>query len=176
MPGEPIKDEIGSCLKAKSLRTRPYLYAPLRNYRYLVFADSKIAGEIHDETTLKILASMPSEAAIVHRRHFLFADGAPVSVWSELDLSMEQERYRTQANQMRSYIKQKVAAGYNSTKNIPHLMGGYIIRDMKNPVVRDIGQDWFQNILSCGIQDQISLFFVHQDYLPFIHTIPPYPI
>jgi hypothetical protein len=173
--GPPVRDAIGSCMKSKSLRTRPQLQRELQSYRYLVMIDSKIVHEVHDVRTLQVIASLQPNKSIVHRQHFGFAK-PPYSVWAEFDLSMEQERYRLQANQMRHYINTMTAAGYNATKVDAHLMGGYIIRDMRHPQTAGIGDIWYQNILSCGIQDQISLFFVHQMFHDAFHVIPPYPI
>lgn len=172
--GPPMADEIGSCMKSKMLRTRPHLYRELTGYRYLIMIDSKIIGDVHDENTLQIISSMPEGKAVIHRRHYNFSQPG-FSVWTEFEFSMPQQRYRLQADQMRHYIHNMVKAGYDDTTHA-HLMGGYIVRDMSNPITSKIGDAWYQNILSCGIQDQVSLFFVHQMFRDFYHVIPPYPI
>ena len=174
MPGEPSDDDVGANMKCKDLRTRPHRYKFLLSYDYLVFIDSKIAKDVHDSRTLSVIQAMPSSAALVHRRHDLLQN-PPFSVWQEFHLAMNQPRYKIQEAQTTRYINKKLQSGFRELKST-HLLGGYILRNMRHPNVTGIGEYWYQNILECGIEDQISLFFVHQRFHDLYHVIDSFPI
>jgi hypothetical protein len=174
MPGEASDDDIGANMKCKDLRTRPHRYRFLSSYDFLVFIDSKIAKDVHDFRTLSVIEGMPATAALVHRRHNLLTE-PPFSVWQEFELAMNQHRYKLQEAQMAHYVNKKLQSGFSEHK-ATHLLGGYIVRSMRHPRVREIGEYWYQNILECGIEDQISLFFVHQRFHDLYHVIDSFPI
>ena len=69
-----------------------------------------------------------------------------------------------------SLIKNQVKNGLSEITE-HHCACGFLIRNMKHTKTIEINNTWYQHIQECGIQDQISFFFVKQlfsDYiLPF---------
>jgi hypothetical protein len=51
-----------------------------------------------------------------------------------------------------------------------HSATGFIIRNMKHPEINNINNTWYTHILDCGIECQISFFFVTQLYIDYIYT------
>ena len=89
------------------------------------------------------------------------------SVWTELEESMQQERYRRERNQYIEYINKNVTEGLAS-ETPSHLAGGFIIRDMRKS--RLFNETWFRHIQICGLNDQISLFFVKQLFADIVQS------
>ncbi len=46
---------------------------------------------------------------------------------------------------------------------------------MKHEIINELNNTWYKHILECGIQDQISFFFVKQLFEPFIHPFTEIP-
>jgi hypothetical protein len=162
----PADDTYDSCMKAKYLKVFPEHYAEINKYHYTCYLDSKL-GKVSDAAVESLITEycINSNKAMLLRRHWIVGP----DVFEELQESMLQRRYVAHESQYRAYINRQIAAGLSSvTKD--HYACGFIIRDMHNLVTRDINQDWYAHILECGIQDQISFFFVKQKYLD--HLVP----
>jgi hypothetical protein len=43
---------------------------------------------------------------------------------------------------------------------------------MEDSRITSFNEEWMKNIYECGIEDQISLQFVHQNYTEIIEPIP----
>ena len=166
LDGEPSSDLIGANMKAKDLKARPFMNAILSQYNYTVFHDSK--KMVQQDYVNQIVKSLPAHKAIAIREHnFIFP---PVSVWTEFEESLKQERYVRQKTQMKHYIESKIRQGYAAVQPV-HFWCSFIIRDMNNPLVRSVGNSWYSNIMECGIEDQISMFFVYQEYSEAFHPL-----
>jgi hypothetical protein len=85
------------------------------------------------------------------------------SIWDEFNISMSYTKYKNEEEKYKKYINKKLNQDKYSDNNVEFLCGGFNIRK-NNQESRDFGLDWYENILDCGIQDQISLYFVAQDY------------
>lgn len=159
LPGEPSDDDVISNMKAKDIKTRPHRNPRLSQYKYTVFQDSKLSTK-HAEV-LKILQSVPTSKSVAIRMHNILSP--PFSVWQEFELAMTQERYQRQHDQMMAYVQDRLKHGYNETLQV-HFWCSFIIRHMRASVVKEIGEKWFQEIVKCGIDDQLSMFFTYQDF------------
>ena len=124
---------------------------------------------VQEEHALHILKSIPSDKPIAIREHNFIKP--PVSVWREFQEAMNQERYAWQRSQMEHYIKQKLSQGYLETLPI-HFWCSFIIRNMRNDTIKAFGETWYSNILDCGIEDQVSMFFVYQDFPDSVYALP----
>jgi hypothetical protein len=92
------------------------------------------------------------------------------NVMSEYTESLKQPRYYAQREQMSSYLAAQVTDGMTLQRDI-HFATGCILRDMRHPDVSQINKQWFEHILLCGIECQVSFFFIAQKF-PNITVLP----
>ena len=69
---------------------------------------------------------------------------------------------------MQSYINHKLSQGYAEAVDV-HIRGGFILRRM-GTIAQTFGTRWLQEINDCGIQDQITMFFVKQEFNDFMYV------
>lgn len=162
---EENNDASVSCMMSKRVKVLPHLYSELAAYDYLCFIDSK-SGKVNETFVEEIIKKnfVEKNFAMLLRQHWFIKD----SVWSELNESMKQDRYLKERHKYLDYmVSQIVDEGLCDTTNI-HCACGFIIRNMRLAVTREINEMWFQHIGVCGIQDQISFFFVKQHFVGYI--------
>jgi len=173
---------------------QPHSSIDLQQYRYTVFFDSKLTvTESHVQVALDAMWENNQRIAMCKHRAL---PGPNVSVWDEFRISLFQERYRNQKESMEKYITNnlyKKLQGddddvgdrrenlFKERKDV-HLRGGFIVREMYhysngggivvNEDVLKFGEDWYQDTLSCCIEDQITLFFAHQLHESLIYPLP----
>lgn len=91
------------------------------------------------------------------------------SVWDEYNLAITYHKYSLEKDKYKSYIEQKLQEGFNEKIEI-FFCGGFSIR--KNfDKTKEFNEYWYENILQCGIEDQISLQFVQQKYSDLIYPL-----
>jgi hypothetical protein len=160
-------DLIESCMVGKRVKTMPHEYAELKDYDYLCFLDSKLQDV--DEKFVEnfiIKYFIEQNYALLLREHWYIHN----NVWDEYNESMHQTRYILESEKYKNYIKNQVQNGLSEiTKH--HCACGFLIRNMKHEKMNELNTTWYQHIQECGIQDQISFFFVKQLFndciLPF---------
>ena len=168
----PTNDDlIESCMRGKHIKAMPHNYAELKDYDYLCFIDSKAAkvNTAFVEQCIDTYFIKQNYALLLRQHEFL-----PPDVWVEFNVSMRQERYRLEREKYEAYIHKQVAKGLNTTTP-QHCQCGFLIRNMKHPKMIDIDTTWYQHIQECGIQDQISFFFVKQFFEGYIRPFTEYP-
>ena len=80
---------------------------------------------------------------------------------------MECKKYLT-------YIIKQLKNGFSENKGI-HCACPLLIRNMKHEKINEIGEIWYNHIRECGIQDQISFYFVRQMYQDYIYPFTEIP-
>ena len=83
------------------------------------------------------------------------------SVWQEYEVSMHQERYRLESQSYKTYINNQLNTGLKDEIN-QHCTTNLLLRNMKHEKINDLNNTWYAHIQECGIQCQISFFFVKQ--------------
>jgi hypothetical protein len=163
---EVSNDEIKSCMDAKHVKILPNLYNELNKYEYTVFFDNKL--EIHNNIyeIERLIDIKMSYTPILIRRHELIGP----KVLDEYKAAMNQPRYKKQSLQYMNYINNQVSKGL-SLETKDHFRCGFIIRKNSSPVVKNINETWYKHLIECGIEDQISFFFVKQLFLNDIGII-----
>lgn len=164
-------DLIESCMVGKHIKAKPHEYEELKGFTYLCAIDSKM-DKVNVEFMEKMIVEyfVQQNYALLLRKHPFIEH----SVWIELDVSLKQERYRKQMEQYKRYIEKQEGKGLSvNTPN--HAACGFLLRNMKNVKTAEIGDTWYQHIQECGIQDQISFFFVKQFFPEYIHVFPEDP-
>jgi hypothetical protein len=90
------------------------------------------------------------------------------NVYDEYEESLKQSRYKTQKEKMLSYIERQ--KNYYSVKTDDHFVTGFIIRK-NNDIINSMNEMWYEHIKDCGIECQISFFFIKQEYEKYIYPI-----
>lgn len=161
---EMSDDEIKSAMDAKHLKARPDLYDDLNKYNYTVYFDSKL-NLYCDKDIEKIIDTEMKQYPMILRRHNNLKN-----VGEEFNEAMTQERYKKEKYKYIAYINKNLEKGLlPTTKN--HYITGFIIRDNSSPIVKEINKTWYEHILECGIECQISFFFIQQLYSNYIGII-----
>jgi len=158
-------NETIDCMNCKIIRTCPHKYDELKSYEYLCWFDTKL--KVNVDKIEKLIDEMDvSRKSIVLSKHpYQFED-----VWGEYNEAIKYPRYSIQQDQYKTYIESKIAERGSDKLNV-HYCGGFSIRKLSDEKVIKFNEEWFENILKCGIEDQISLQFVHQNYTDIILTV-----
>lgn len=156
---QPTTDDlIESCMVSKKVKVMPHKYEEIRYYDYLCYLDSKM--EKINETFIENYITeyfIQQNYALLLREHWFLKP----EVWAEFYESMKQWRYYVQHQQYINYIEKNVKNGLSDTTQF-HCAAGLLIRNMKHEKMVELNETWYEHIQECGIQDQISFFFVKQ--------------
>ena len=164
-------DVIESCMIGKHIKTMPHEYTELKDYDFLCFLDSKLAKV--NETFVENFINkyfIEENYALLLRQHWFINN----NIWNEYNESMHQPRYVMQSEQYKKYIENQVAKGLSETTD-KHCAGGFLIRNMKHEKIVELNNTWYQHIQECGIQDQISFFFVKQLFSDYVYPFTEIP-
>jgi hypothetical protein len=176
---ESTDDVIESNMKSKHIKALPHEYKELQPYDYLVYMDSKLkkVNEGFIEGAIKCLFK-ENNFAVAMREHWMCQDrpkGQKETVWKEFLLAVNsQERYRLQQTQYSEYITKQCATGLSHLSDC-HCVTGFIIRNMKHPKMKQIDYLWYAHILECGIECQISFFFIKQLFKSVVYSFRDNP-
>jgi hypothetical protein len=104
-------------------------------------------------------------------KYIIFASTSAIyennDVWNEFNESMLQKRYQIESEKYKNYINNQVKNGLSVITPL-HCACGFMIRNMKHEKTIDINTTWYKHIQECGIQDQISFFFIKQFFTEYI--------
>lgn len=75
--------------------------------------------------------------------------------------SINQYRYKLEKDRYNNYIDNQLKNGLLDT-TFNYCACGLLIRNMKHEKINEFNEMWYSHILECGIQDQLSFFFVKQ--------------
>ena len=169
---KPTNDDlIESAMVSKYIKSMPQHYEELKSYDYLCYLDSKLEkiNELFIEKYINEYFIKQSYALLL-REHWFILD----SVWNEYNESMKQKRYLLQNNIIKKYIEKQISYGLSENTE-KHCASGLLIRNMKHEKINEINETWYKHIQECGIQDQISFFFVKQLFSEYIYPFKENP-
>lgn len=153
-------------MSSKKYRAVPHQFEILDKHKYLCWFDTKL--KIFENVVLKnieILEKNDDKTLVLTKHPY---SNKFTSVWDEYNLCIGVPKYGAQKDQYKRFIEKKIHEGFSEKINI-HFCGGFMIKK-KSEITKKFGEDWYNNILECGIEDQIALQFVQQK---FIHHIVP---
>lgn len=168
----PINDDLIQMTNVgKHIKTMSHEYSELKEYDYLCFLDSKLEN-VNEQFVENFIDKyfIQQNYALLLRRHCFIND----NVWNEYNESMKQERYQLESEKYRNYITRQINEGLSIFTN-QHCACGFLIKNMKHKKMIEINTVWFKHIQECGIQDQISFFFVKQLFDEFIYPFTENP-
>jgi hypothetical protein len=164
-------DIIESNMIGKNIKSLPHKYKELKDYDYLCFLDNKL-NKVNEEFIEEFINKyfIKQNYALLLRQHWFIKN----NIWDEYNESMKQYRYTLESEKYLNYINKQIKNGLKYiTKN--HCACGLLIRNMKHPKINEINETWYQHIQECGIQDQISFFFVKQYFNNYIYAFTEIP-
>jgi hypothetical protein len=169
---KPTNDDlIESCMTGKHIKTMPHEYSELKDYDYLCYLDTKV-DKVNEEFVEQIIIKQ-----FIEQNYCLLLRVHPFirgNVWMEYIESMKQKRYEIESEQYKQYIKTQIDNGLEDTVQ-QHCACGFLIRNMKHAKMIELNSTWYKHIQECGIQDQISFFFVKQLFNECIYPFKEYP-
>jgi len=169
---KPTTDDlIESCMAGKHIKTMPHEYAELNRCDYLCFLDTKVdkVSESFVENFIKKYF-IEQKYALLLRKHWFIQN----SVWNEYKESMIYEKYKMESEKYKKYITNQLENGLCERVE-HHCACGFLIRNMKHPKTVEINSTWYTHIQECGIQDQLSFFFVKQLFNDYIRPFSEIP-
>ena len=166
-------DYFSNNMWAKQYKILPYKFKELENYAYTFYVDTKqpLDGTravgwgraIDEEGILKILSDPPLFGVYDHPNSAMRKN-----VFGELYESYFQQRYLDENHLHLDYIKTKNPLDFPCEK---FFQTGYIWRDMRSPIVKDICEFWMQETEKCGTLCQVSFHFVYKKYKNYIKEL-----
>lgn len=173
IPSPSVSDAFSNNMEAKQYKVLPYMLKELQDYAYTFYVDTKQpmdgtqavgwGQKIDEEGVLKILSDPPILGLYVHPNSRIRKN-----VFGEIYESYFQERYLKEAHKHLDYLKSKNPLEFYCDK---FFQTGYIWRDMRSPIVREICQFWMQEIEKCGTLCQASFHFVYKKYKNYIKEL-----
>jgi hypothetical protein len=159
-------------MDAKHLKACPYMYPELKCYDVTCYFDSALTVNVYDVIELAEKTFTYSNYDMIIARHpFISATWVP-SARSEFNHAMLQPRYEAERDKYETYMSEQIQSGLLEVDDI-HYATGFIVRK-NNIEMRKLGDVWYRHILACGIECQISFFFVQQLFKGKIYDIEPY--
>jgi hypothetical protein len=156
-----LEDKEISTLQSKKVKAIPHKILDLSDYDYTLYVDDKI--KISDfyliKRELPRLKKNQDKASL--RTHW--KSGNEKTIWHELTLSLIQPRYKKKFDSYIYYINQKISEGYSDEGIMTAC--GVILRNNKDPEVKKMFEEWYEEIIRSGLaNDQVSFFFIRQKY------------
>jgi hypothetical protein len=169
----PVKHNLtADAMDAKHLKACPYMYPELNGYDATCYFDSALKVNTEEVIELVNKAFTYSNYDMLIARHPFISATWPPSAKSEFANAMLQPRYAAERDKYERYMAQQILSGLLETDDI-HYATGFIVRK-NNMEMRKLGEVWYRHILECGIECQISFFFVQQMFKGKIYGIEPY--
>lgn len=147
---------ILSAQQSKIAKAMPHLFPDLARHRFLVYSDDKQRIK-HDELPGQIAVLTEKGGAMAVRLSPHIKDNV---LWEFTD-SLFQDRYRIQAHRMLRYTLRQLEDG-KTLESDRLFMTGFAIRDMAHPRTVPICEQWYDEILECGIDCQLAFDFLAQ--------------
>lgn len=158
---------LESAMDAKIYKACPHLLDELKKYEFTCYLDTKIVitdytkiteviDQIENNADNQISYALPKHTCDYH------------NVWDEFNLAMIYDKYRLQKEKNETYIQKQLQNGFN--EYIPHHFTTQFIIRKNSELTSQINETWYNHILECGIECQISFSFVQQLYLN--HILP----
>lgn len=170
----PIKETYNlNSMDSKELKACPNHYPILNDYDYTCYFDSKLTIDaIGVEKLIETELSNTQKLMILPKHNYLTLNNWKPNVWYEFNECLHQQRYYIEKNRYFNYIQKQLDKGLVDT-NKTHYSTHFIIR--KNSMLTNkINDLWLEHINECGIECQISFFFINQLYSDYIKPIESY--
>lgn len=151
-------NRILSAQQSKIPKALPHLFLALNNYDSLLYVDDKVSFNVTQMYQQSQILIQKNQSMMM-REHPSLKN----NILNELSVAMIQPRYQSQRKQIVTYITDQIKQGRElEVKNL--YWTSAILRNMAHHDTIKINEDWYEAILNCGIECQISFDFVAQSY------------
>ena len=180
---KPVSDDlIESSMDSKHIKAMPHEYNELKDYSYLCYLDSQ-SKKVNETFVESFIFEyfIKRNYILLLREHWVrlnsegtlalsrtgssifpgMVNSKPMGVWNEYNASVDQERYRLESENYKKYINNQINNGLSEITE-HHCATGFLIRNMKHEKMNELNTTWYKHIQECGIECQISFFFVKQ--------------
>ena len=168
---DTIDSYIKSTRLSKYFKCQTHLLTHISKHNYSVYLDSKLILENHDLVIKNIINMKSKGLCYILKNHPYIKD----TVWNEYNEAILFDRYKREKDKMKKYIHKQIENGLSSDILSDFFQTGFIIRDHTNSKTSEINDKWYENVIKCGCECQISFFFIQQQYLKYISSIPFQP-
>lgn len=158
-------DNTADAFDSKELKSCPNHYEVLNNYTFSCYFDSK-TFTVDVNRVLYF-----TEELIRTGKHFAIPlhPFLKENVYNELNESMKMPQYVCERDKYEKYIQRQLSLGLHE-KMPNHYATQFIVRK-SGEVVNKLNDTWYEHIKECGIECQISFFFIQQLFSDIIYTI-----
>jgi len=151
-------NRVFSAQQSKIPKALPHLFPALNQYDSLLYVDDKISFNTSKMYLLSQTLIQKNQALMIREHPSL-----KHNILNELSVAMIQPRYQAQRDQIVAYVDTQIKSGLQL--RVDHLFWtSAILRNMRHLDNNLINEDWYDAILDCGIECQISFDFVAQKY------------
>jgi len=157
-----VKDNMS----AKEIRVCPHRFELLRDYTYLCWFDSKV--QLYEDKVLECISTLENSDKMMALTKHVCSDTFK-SVWDEFNLAMIYDKYRSEKDRNVEYMTKQLANGYSEHLDV-HFCSTVTVKKNCDKMV-EFDELWYSHIQECGIECQISLSFVQQKYIEWIHVL-----
>lgn len=152
-------NRVLSAQQSKVPKALPHLFPALKHYDFLFYVDDKIAFNANKIYLLKDLLIHGQNYAVLIREHPSLTN----NILNEFAAAMIQPRYQSQRDQVVAYIDKQIKSGLKL--QVDRLFWtSAILRNMNHADTRLINENWYEAIIDCGIECQVSFDFIAQRY------------
>ena len=166
VPSIPIHNcNIMDAMESKFYKACPHRLPELKEYTYACYSDSKqwVDGEKVEELIQECEKNNKLCIFGIHPSKF-------TSVWDEYTLAMNYPKYNAQKEKVDSFMKEYLKKGYSENIENHYATGFSIRKNCKE--INQMNEEWYDAIIKCGIECQISFSFIQQTYKDYIYSIP----
>lgn len=164
----PIKTtDTQNAYDSKKLKTCPHHFDILNKYTNSCYFDSKI--NVDERKVIEYVNNM-----LIDKKPYLMPEHPFLNgnIWSEYNECLLQPRYAVEQTRYLDYINKQLDSGLKHLMEY-HYTTHFIVR--QNTAQTNIINDtWYKHINECGIECQISFFFIQQLFGEHIYTIKPF--
>jgi len=151
-------NRVLSAQQSKIPKALPHLFPALTHYDSLLYVDDKISFNASKMYCLSQTLIQDNKALMIREHPSLTHN-----ILNELAVAMIQPRYQAQRDQMVAYIDAQIKSGLRL--RVEHLFWtSAILRNMRHSDTCLINENWYNAILDCGIECQITFDFVAQNF------------
>jgi hypothetical protein len=158
-------NRILSAQQSKIPKALPHLFPALKQYDSHLYIDDKLAFNAQKLYKLSETLIQKKQSVMIREHPSLTKN-----ILNEMAVAMIQPRYQAQRDQITDYIDGQIKNGLSLC--VDHLFWtSAIIRNTKHSDTKIINEQWYEGILDCGIECQISFDFIAQKYKSIL-TMP----
>lgn len=163
----PIHDcHVKDNMSAKEIRVCPHRFSWLKEYAYLCWFDSKV--QVYEDKVLECVLTLENSDKIMALTKHVCSDTFK-TVWDEYNLAMIYDKYRMEQDRNLAYMTKHLENGYSEHLDV-HFCSTVTLKKNCERMI-EFDELWYAHILECGIECQISLSFVQQKYIDWIHVL-----